>query len=80
METDAWDTNEWSDYVDVLSNEHFAVNADVVSAAWAKKWNTWGVAYSTPNTSRRKRFPVMKPWGYSCRVVRRNGRRGLTPL
>ena len=45
-ETDAWDTNEWSDYVDLLSNEHFAVNADVVSAAWAKKWNTWGVAYS----------------------------------
>lgn len=45
-ETDAWDTNEWGDYVDLLSNENFAVNADVVSAAWAKKWNTWGVAYS----------------------------------
>jgi hypothetical protein len=45
-ETDAWDNNEWSDYVDLLSNERFAVNADVVSAAWAKKWNTWGVAYS----------------------------------
>ena len=79
-ETDAWDTNEWSDYVDLLSNEHFAVNADVVSAAWAKKWTPGAWHIRTPNTSRRKRFSVMKPWGYSCRVVRRNGRRGLTPL
>ena len=29
-----------------MSNEHIAVNADFLSAAWARKWNTWGVAYS----------------------------------
>ncbi|MGB1122665.1 MAG: hypothetical protein ACPG08_03995, partial [Flavobacteriales bacterium] len=45
-ETNAWDTQNWSDYVDLMSNEQIAVNADIVSAAWAKKWNTLGVAYS----------------------------------
>lgn len=45
-ETDGWDADAWSDYVDLLSNERFVVNADVVSAAWAKKWRKWGIAYS----------------------------------
>ncbi|HBP45629.1 MAG TPA: hypothetical protein DD635_06970 [Flavobacteriales bacterium] len=45
-ETEDWDTNAWSDYVNLLSNERIAINADVVSAAWAKKWNNWGIAYS----------------------------------
>lgn len=55
-ETNAWDTQEWSDYVDLLSNEHIAINADVVSAAWAKKWDTWGVAYSNTQHVQAKAF------------------------
>ena len=46
-EAETWDSQIWSDYVNLLSNESMAFNADVVSAAWAKKWNTWGIAYSS---------------------------------
>ena len=41
-----WSQEDWSDYVELLSNSSLAVNADVVSAASAKRWRSWGFAYS----------------------------------
>ena len=41
-----WSEQEWSDYVNLLSDENIAINADLVSAASAKRWRKWAVAYS----------------------------------
>lgn len=41
-----WSEQEWSDYVDLLSNESISINADLVSAASAKRWRKWAVAYA----------------------------------
>lgn len=45
-QTSDWSEQNWSDYVELLSNESLTLNADVVSAASAKRWRSWGVAYS----------------------------------
>ena len=41
-----WSQQDWSDYVDLLSNSSLTLHAEVVSAATAKRWRSWGVAYS----------------------------------
>ena len=45
--TTDWTQQDWDDYVSLLSNESIALNADVVNVASAKKWRSWGVAYSS---------------------------------
>ena len=38
---------EWQDWKALLANEDIALNVDITTAATAKRWKKWGVAYST---------------------------------
>ncbi len=43
---DQWTGQDWTQYVDLLTNESIALNADVLTAASSRKWNSFAVAYS----------------------------------
>jgi hypothetical protein len=47
LETFDWQSDEWSDWKDLLANEQIALNADITTAASAKHWGQWGVAYAS---------------------------------
>lgn len=38
---------EWSDWMEQLSEEEVSLHTDFTSAATAKKWRSWGVAYAS---------------------------------
>ncbi len=42
-----WQSNEWNDWKDLLSNEEIALNVDITTAASAKRWRKWGAAYTS---------------------------------
>ena len=45
-EASSWTTEQWNDYADLLGNESFALNVDILTAATAKQWRNWAFAYS----------------------------------
>ena len=43
----SWTDLDWRDWVDKLSEEELSLHMDLTSAAAAKHWRTWGVAYAS---------------------------------
>ena len=60
-----------------MSNEHIAVNADFLSAAWARNGTRGAWLIPIPSTCKQKRFLVLKPWGFLFKAVLRNGPLGF---